>query len=182
MVQVSGGATYQTGAGRYIYASGGYTVGHAFTFKSDGTLVAWGYNVYSQIGDGSATSRNSPVTISGFTLSDVSKIAPQANEVSSATGQSAILKTDGTIWVCGYNAHGKLGVGNTTTQASFVQIPFDKSIVKDITWVSKWGNTAPYLGILATDGSFYTTGNDYEGSSLRGDATGDVYIHVQGRL
>lgn len=182
MVEVSGGATYQTGAGRYIYASGGYTVGHAFTFKSDGTLVAWGYNGYSQLGDGTATSKNSPVPISGFTLSTTSKIAPQANEVASATGQTAILKTDGTIWVCGYNNAGKLGVGNDTTQASFVQVPFDKSIVKDIIWVCKWGNAQPYLGILTTDGSFYTTGNDYEGSSLRGDATGDIYIHAQGRL
>jgi hypothetical protein len=34
---------------------------------SDGTMRSWGYNVGGQLGDGSTTTRRTPVTVSGVT-------------------------------------------------------------------------------------------------------------------
>src|SRR5512133_1856957 len=47
-----------------IAAGGHHTVG----LKSDGRLWAWGYNSFGQLGDGTTTSRLTPVQVgSGFT-------------------------------------------------------------------------------------------------------------------
>ena len=45
-------------------AGGGY---HSLALKSDGTVWAWGYNGYGQLGDGSTTNRLTPVPVSGLT-------------------------------------------------------------------------------------------------------------------
>jgi alpha-tubulin suppressor-like RCC1 family protein len=50
-------------------------------------------------------------------------------EVTAGGNHSLILKTDGTLWACGYNLTGQLG--NDTTTASFYPIKIT-SDVKDI--------------------------------------------------
>ena len=45
------------------------SAGAAFSvaLKSDGTVWAWGFNGYGQLGDGTTTSRPSPVQVVGLT-------------------------------------------------------------------------------------------------------------------
>ena len=182
MVQVSGGAIFPTGSGKFLFPSGGGAVGRVFAFKADNTLVAWGYNSYGELGDGSTIIRYSPVSVSGgFTLSNVAKIL---NHTSPATyGYSAIQKTDGTIYGSGRNSYANLGLGTASDVTSFTQLPFDKSIVKDIVFVGNWDDAVSYLAILATDGSIFTTGYNYSGHTLRGHASGSYQsVHSQGRL
>ena len=45
-------------------AAGDY---HAMALKTDGTLWAWGYNYYGQLGDGTTTNRKVPTEISTVT-------------------------------------------------------------------------------------------------------------------
>jgi len=40
---------------------------HSLAVKADGTVWAWGYNAYGQLGDGTTTQRNTPVQVSGLT-------------------------------------------------------------------------------------------------------------------
>ena len=40
---------------------------HSLALKSDGTAWAWGQNSFAQLGDGSATERDTPVQVSGLT-------------------------------------------------------------------------------------------------------------------
>ncbi len=60
----------QWSSGALAIAGGG---GHTVALKSDGTVWAWGYNGYGQLGDGTVTDQYSPVQVSG--LSGVSAIA-----------------------------------------------------------------------------------------------------------
>ena len=50
---------------------------HSLGLKVDGTLLAWGYNNYGQLGDGSTTNRSQPVTvkIGGTALTGLRSIA-----------------------------------------------------------------------------------------------------------
>ncbi|MBP9603282.1 MAG: hypothetical protein KBE53_04300, partial [Chromatiaceae bacterium] len=102
-------ATSNTGIARI--AAGG---GHSLALKLDGSLLAWGYNTYGQIGDGTRTNRLSPVQV----LSNVITMA-------GGEGHTLATQTDGTddrtlAW--GWNLDGQLGDGTTTDRLSPVPV------------------------------------------------------------
>ena len=73
---------------------------HTIALKSDGTVWAWGYNGYGQLGDGTMADRYAPVQVSG--LSGVTAIA-------GGWFYTVALKSDGTVWAWGDNSSGQLG-------------------------------------------------------------------------
>lgn len=76
---------------------------HLLARKSDGTVYALGYNTYGALGDGTVNSSWSiPVQVAG--LSGVAAIA-------AGNAFSVAVKTDGTIWIWGYDMYGQLGNG-----------------------------------------------------------------------
>ncbi len=80
---------------------------YACALISDGTVKCWGYNVsYGMLGDGTATSRNLPVTVTG--LSNVAHLF--ANSV-----HTCALLNDGTARCWGYNATGMLNDGTVVS-------------------------------------------------------------------
>ena len=105
-VQVSGGGNNWIA----IAAEGAHTV----ALKSDGTLWAWGWNFYGQIGDGSNTDRNTPVEVSGGGNTWVAITAGEAHTVA--------LKSDGTLWAWGWNLYGQLGDGSNTDRDTPVEV------------------------------------------------------------
>ena len=84
--------------------------------KTDGTLWLWGRNQYGQMADNTSVDKSSPVqTVAGGT-----------NWKSVAMGReyTGAIKTDGTLWMWGYNANGQLGnntAGYNTMKSSPVQ-------------------------------------------------------------
>ncbi|WP_249351541.1 RCC1 domain-containing protein, partial [Corallococcus exiguus] len=81
-------------------AAGG--TGHTLAAKSDGTVWAWGRNGPGQVGDGTSTSRSSPVQVLGVT---------GVVRVAAGDFHSLGLTSDGTVWGWGYNGPGQLGDG-----------------------------------------------------------------------
>jgi alpha-tubulin suppressor-like RCC1 family protein len=95
-----------------VAVAGGYL--HSLAVCSDGTVVAWGYNLYGQLGNNSTTNSSAPVAVS--TDSGVSALyGKTAVTLAAGTFHSVALCSDGTIATWGYNGSGQLG-DNTTTQ------------------------------------------------------------------
>jgi alpha-tubulin suppressor-like RCC1 family protein len=88
-------------------------ISHTAAIKTDGTLWTWGYNGYGQLGDSTIIQRNSPVqTICGGT---------NWKQVSGGNYHTDAIKTDGTLWSCGYNKYGQLGDSTSINKSSPVQ-------------------------------------------------------------
>lgn len=81
--------------------------------KTDGTLWLWGVNYYGGLGDNTTAAKSSPVqTVAGGTT---------WVDVGLGYGCAAATKTDGSLWVWGYNLAGELGDNTTANKSSPVQ-------------------------------------------------------------
>jgi hypothetical protein len=81
---------------------------------------ACGGNWTGQLGDGTTSSKYTPVQIPS--LSGIVAIAAGYNH-------SLFLKNNNTVWTCGYNVYGQLGDGTTNDKYTPVQIPSLSGIV-----------------------------------------------------
>jgi alpha-tubulin suppressor-like RCC1 family protein len=80
---------------------------------ADGNLYAWGLNLGGQLGDGTNTNRQFPITVP---ISGVKAVG--------ASGHHAVaLKEDGTVWAWGSNSCGQLGNGTITSSKLPIQVP-----------------------------------------------------------
>jgi alpha-tubulin suppressor-like RCC1 family protein len=78
---------------------------HTLALKGNGTVLAWGYNLDGELGDGTQANSTRPVRVDR--LEGVEAIA--------AGGFSSLaLKEDGTVWAWGANDVGQLGNGVKT--------------------------------------------------------------------
>lgn len=132
------------------------SAGWAFNLalRSDGTVWAWGDNQYGQLGNGTTVSSSVPVKVAG--LSNVTGIAAghDAAVATRTNGISAISS----VWTWGGNSSGQLGDGTLTGHS----IP---ERVTGIGIVYFAGVTAGLwtAGVLGTDGSVWSWGNDTAG-------------------
>jgi len=91
--------------------------GGAWALRTDGTLWAMGWGGQGQLGNNAAIKYSSPIQIPG----DWTNCLMSKND-SSATN-FLITKSDGTLWTCGNNNYGQLGLGNKTNYSSPIQVP-----------------------------------------------------------
>jgi alpha-tubulin suppressor-like RCC1 family protein len=82
--------------------------------RSDGSLWAWGANVYGQLGLGDTTMRTIPTRVG---------TATNCQEVAGGTFYSLGLWRNGSVWAWGWNNHGQLGQGDTTNRSTPVRVP-----------------------------------------------------------
>ncbi len=87
-------------------AGGGW---HSVAIMNDGTLRAWGMNQSGQLGDGTTTSRSTPVSVAGLT---------GIKALAVGYDHALAVKPDGTVWVWGSNSLGALGVGSSVPFSS----------------------------------------------------------------
>jgi alpha-tubulin suppressor-like RCC1 family protein len=82
---------------------------HNLALCTDGTLAAWGYNFYGQLGNGLTSNSSTPVAVSKTgVLTGKTIIA-----IAAGTYHSFALCSDGTLAAWGYNGNGELGNGGT---------------------------------------------------------------------
>jgi len=85
--------------------------------KSDGSLWAWGFNDYGQLGDGTTTYRYSLVQIGTDT---------DWNDVRAGYSFTIAIKQNGAIYTTGANCYGQLGLGiygEAMNKATPTQVP-----------------------------------------------------------
>ncbi|MDQ8737988.1 fibronectin type III domain-containing protein [Paenibacillus sp. LHD-38] len=142
-------ATENMKSGVTMVAGGGH---HTLALKQDGTVWAWGNNVYGQLGDGSTTDGYTPVQVQGLE----SVVA-----ITAGSEHSLALKSDGTVWAWGSNKFGQLGDGTTNDRLTPDQVKGLSSVVAIA--AGSWHNLA-----LKSDGTVWAWGlNDeptYQGS------------------
>jgi alpha-tubulin suppressor-like RCC1 family protein len=95
---------------------GGY---HSLALWVSGSVWAWGWNGYGQLGDGTTTERDRPVEVPG--LHDVSAV--------SAGLLHSLAVSGGRVYAWGWNGYGQLGDGTTATRLRPVQVPGLSDIV-----------------------------------------------------
>ncbi len=124
---------------------------HTIAIKN-GTLWAWGYNQFGQLGNNDApNAQNHPVQIG----SDSHWTAV------SAGGNHTVAIKNGTLWAWGYNHYGQLGNNSTSDQNQPVQIGSDSD------WTAVSAGT--YHTAAIKNGRLWTWGRNYNGQL--GDGT-----------
>ena len=130
---------------------------HTFILKNDGTLWSTGYNEYGQLGLGDATNRT--------TFTQITTNTDNIKSVYCGRKHTIILKNDGTLWGCGYNGEGSLGLGDTTNRNIFTQITTNTDNIKEV--YCGWCHTL----ILKNDGTLWGCGYNEYGQLGLGDIT-----------
>ena len=150
---------------------------HTFILKNDGSLWACGKNNKGQLGLGNTTNMNTFTQVTTNVNNDVKQVACGGYIYNTSyNGFTFILKNDGSIWSCGYNIRGQLGLGDTTTRKTFTQVT--TNINNDVEQVSCG---TKHVFIIKNDGSLWACGsNDHGELGINGDAGDDkkIFVHV----
>ncbi|HYO70524.1 MAG TPA: hypothetical protein VEU33_31035 [Archangium sp.] len=115
---------------------------------SDGTVWAWGGNGTGQLGDGTSTTRLTPVQVTGLT---------SIKALAAGDSHSLALRTDGTVSAWGRNDSGQLGDGSFTWRFR----PNPVSLPGDVTRIA--AATDHSLAIRGTEGLVSAWGNNFYG-------------------
>ena len=134
--------------------------------KTDGTLWTMGNGPQGQLGNNTAGPANyTPQQIGALTNWSQPIIrSGDANAYS-----NGCIKTDGTLWMWGKNTYGQLGLGDTVSRSSPVQVGSDSN------WSSvALGGYANYKGFCVgrkTNGKLYAWGSSGYGQLGQGNTT-----------
>ena len=132
---------------------------HTFIIKNDGSVWSCGRNNNGRLGLGDTTQRNTFTKVTTNINNDVKQIA-------CGSSHTFILKNDGSIWACGYNSSGQLGLGDTTDRNTFTKVI--TNINNDVKQIDCSGECT---FILKNDGSVWSTGYNYNGNLGLNDKT-----------
>ncbi|RYZ44304.1 MAG: RCC1 repeat-containing protein, partial [Myxococcaceae bacterium] len=127
---------------------------HSLGLQADGTVWAWGYNRYGQLGNNTTTDRLAPVKVTGLTGVVV--------DIAAGNEHSVAVKADGTVWAWGRNDLGQLGDNTTTQRLKPVK-------VSGLTGVMAVAAGYRYSLALKTDGTVWAWGDNASGKL--GDGT-----------
>ena len=131
--------------------------GHTLILKNDGTLWSCGYNKYGQLGLGDTNNRN--------TFTQITTNADNIKSIYRGENHTLILENDGTLWGCGCNDYGQLGLGDGSNRTTFTQITANSDNIKSV--YCGWNHTF----MLKNDGTLWGCGDNSSGQLGLGDTT-----------
>ena len=124
---------------------------HSLLVQEDGTMWGWGLNDIGQLGIDKADY--------GYHLvKEPFGAADQIRSISAGQYHTAVIKNDGTLWTCGQNLFGELGIGKADSELH------DKLVqVKDMDHVKSVSAGGEFTAIVKEDGSLWMCGRNYCG-------------------
>ena len=129
-----------------------------YAIKNDGSLWVCGDNSQRQLGTGTSGNPSKFTKVTSNINNDVI-------DVFCGDNHAFILKNDGTLWSCGDNYYGQLGLNNTTDKTLFTKVTTNATNIKHISC----GLYTSYM--LKNDGTLWTTGHNANGELGLGDLT-----------
>ena len=143
---------------------------HTAVLRGSGELWQCGYNQYGQLG---IVELNSEVGKHTFVHSKDSnnKVIMNATAVSCNQHITAIIRENGELWMCGYNANGQLGTGETKSAETETVSRFKRSrdnsgVISDAKAVS-CGVT--FTAVIRKNGELWQCGGNSFGQLGTGD-------------
>jgi alpha-tubulin suppressor-like RCC1 family protein len=137
---------------------------HSLALTSSGQVLAWGYNFYGQLGNGTTTSSNTPVAVS----------LPSGTTVTAIIGglyHSLALTSSGQVLAWGRNSEGELGNGTTTiTGCSCISTPVQVSLPSGTTVIAIAAGGLDSLALTST-GQVLAWGSNGSGELGNGTTT-----------
>jgi alpha-tubulin suppressor-like RCC1 family protein len=151
-----------SGGNNWKQVSGGLY--HTAAIKTDGTLWIWGNNGLGELGDNSRVSKSSPIqTVTG---------GNNWKQVWAGNGNTAAIKTDGTLWLWGGNGWGQLGTNDTNSRSSPIQTVAGGNNWKQVSGIGRRGFTnATAIAAIKTDGTLWMWGINTNGELGTNDRT-----------
>ena len=120
---------------------------HSCALKGDGSAVCWGQNTFSQLGDGTAVTRESPVPVVGL-LGAIS--------INAGNRHSCAVKADGRAACWGENIDGQLGDNSGIRKLVATNVP-------SLTGAASISAGGAHTCALKTDGSVACWGRNTDG-------------------
>ena len=134
---------------------------HTAAIRTDGTLWMWGLNVYGELSNGGGGNAEDPIF--GHPIQTVPvKVLDNVTAVSCGYGHTAAIRTDGTLWMWGFNDWGGLGDGTETSRYTPVKVLDNVAAV----------SCGPYCtAAIRTDGILWMWGWNRDGQLGDGTTT-----------
>jgi len=142
-------------------SAGCYT---SYGIRADGSLWAWGSNTHGELGIGSTVAK----------VATPKRIASPNKFTWIAAGafHAVAIRSDGTLWAWGDNAHGQLGNGTRTDS----RVPKRVGGAKDWVAVSTYGY---HVAAQRSDGSWWIWGDNNDGQCALGTPGNDLLTPMQ---
>jgi alpha-tubulin suppressor-like RCC1 family protein len=129
---------------------------HAMVLNNTGELYGFGENRNGQMGllhdDGGDGDSTSLFNLHKVTIPILSS---PIQSIHCGSMHTMVLATDGTLYACGYNAYGQLGLGDKDHRYEFVHVPLEKKV----SWVYL-SNVSHKSTIVTIDDKILVTGQN----------------------
>ncbi len=115
---------------------------HSLAVGGDGKVYVWGWNTYSQLGDGTTTTRLTPEAVGlpgGVTVAVLA--------ASTGAAHSLAIGNNGQMYAWGWNGYGQLGDSTTTTRATPEAVGLPSGVTARMVSAGAY-HTLPLSGVI----------------------------------
>ena len=132
----------------------------------NGEVWVWGHNAYGQLGVGNTAVVLVPTKVTALNGVNIVDVQLGKTHSQNARRHTLFLADDGSLYACGYNLYGQLGIGNTTNQST-------PQLLSKSDWsqIYAMGEDGGFSAGIDTSGDLYMWGYNARGQLGIGSTT-----------